>query len=118
MITSSKAHEKVIFKTYRIKRSFPFSINLLNETHDLSIALIYDETENEMDLVGIQVQNDSNVYFDKGADIGNEIHTVIGDWFDDIFGIEHSEENDTKICKDVDAVFEEIWDYITEFGME
>ena len=111
----------VLSATYMMEKVFPFSITLLGQTHDLEIKVHYENVDNLYDdnfLTDVKIAQNTPCYFGKKSDVGDITHTMIGDWFDDIFEIEgHTKEEDAQIVAEIDAVFEQVWDFINEKGM-
>jgi len=103
--------------TYLMYQTFPFTVSLFGESHDLDVVIIYEEENEEYDLIGIKIDENSTSHFGRSSDVGEAIHTMIGDWFDDLFGIEHPKPEDEEICKNIEEVFTHVWDFMTDKGM-
>ena len=81
----------------------------------MSYSIKVSETGNY--ITSAKVGQNSPWIFGKSEDVGDITHTMIGDWFDDLFGIGHTKEQDAQIVAEIDSVFEQVWDFMIEKGM-
>ena len=100
-----------------MRKEVEFTPHIKDETHGLTIVLLYEEADNSeclRTLYGYQVgdgqiEKPMSSDPDISIDWGQEIYGEITDWFFATFASQEAEINE-QVSKDIDEVFSEIWD--------
>lgn len=111
----------VIDKVDYMRKEIDVVITIEDETHDLDIVLLYEESDNNeclRSLYGYQVGNGDiqkpiSGDPDISIDWGENIHNEITDWFFTTFIVQEDEKNE-KIGDVIDEVFSKVWDVLEE----
>jgi len=114
---SHNSQEPVVRDTvYLMEKEFSFDVTKDGETHNLVFSLFYDEDKSEVrELVRFKCDRTIIQTGPEFEDLGAEIQTAITDWFFGAFTDIDSE--DEKKSKEIDEIFEIIWDFINENGL-
>lgn len=101
---------------YLMKKEFSFAVTIDGKTHDLDFSVSYNENkEEDRELLNFICDTEETQTVPEFQDVGAEIFTAITDWFFGAFTEIDSE--DEKKSKEIDEIFEIIWDFINEKGL-